>query len=111
MERAGCVGVAVDVSVAETALEVGVVNREDHSRDDQNDYDDERESTADENCRQHRATPGRDLRTKRSPGRPIPVLQTIVGDPTTLRILPWHESIMKGPQVGPSQARALEDRI
>jgi hypothetical protein len=48
MERAGHVGIAVHISVAETSLEVCVVDHEYAYRDEQHDHDHDSEAAADE---------------------------------------------------------------
>jgi hypothetical protein len=110
MERASRVGIAVHIPVAETALEVSVVEHEDTERYDQHDHDYDREAAADEDRRQRGAGTGRCLGAQRPPGCPIPVLKTVVGEPPTLSILLRHESIMKGRPVGTSPVRAREVR-
>jgi hypothetical protein len=90
------VGGAVRPSVTERLLEFGAVESQDYKTNPENKGDHQRETASDEHSRHRRAPAGGRLRAKRPPGSAIPVLQAVVGDPPALRVLPWHESIMKG---------------
>ena len=100
MEGAGGVaGSAVRPSVAEGLLELGAVERENSQADDDDEHDHKHEATSDQHRGNGRALAGR-LGTQRPPRRTVPVLQAVVGNPPALRVLSWHESIMKGRLIG-----------
>src|ERR1700746_592730 len=87
LQRTGCLRVlrVVVPAVAETLAEGAAGDQED-TADDEDDDDDERESAADQDRRQRRDSAASGL-SDRSPRRPIPVLQSVIGDPCSVRVL------------------------
>src|SRR4029077_19998284 len=91
LERAGRLRVlrVVVPAVADALSERGAVDQ-DNSADHEHDHDDQRKSAADENRRQRgdAATCGR--LADRPPHRSVPVLQAVIGDPCSIRVLSRH---------------------
>src|SRR6266851_6977060 len=105
VEGARQVLVAARVAVAKPALEVGVADHEDRQADPEDEHDHEREAATDEHRRHRRDATAGGLGTGRPPGRAVPVLRTVVGDPATLRVLSRHGLSVLGQAEAPVVAR------
>src|SRR5690348_1706142 len=94
LERAGCLRVlrVVVPAVAEALAERAAVD-EDHPADHQHDHDEQRKSAADQDRRQRGDAAARRRLSDRPPYRSVPVLQTVVGDPCSIRVLSRHQSV------------------
>src|SRR5579864_6825649 len=91
LERAGRLRVlrVVVPAVAEALAERRAVDQDD-SADDKHDHDDECEPAADQDRGQCGDTMPRGRLTRRPPRSSVPVLESVVGDPRSIRVLSRH---------------------